>query len=66
MAKSKFILIPLFSDPLSALKGKHGIDLVRTTPGGEVVVKMTAQRAGSLRREVPGVKVEPVMKVRPG
>lgn len=65
MAKSKFILIPLFGDALKALKGKRGIDLVRTSPSGEVVVRMTPQRAGSLRREIPGVKIEPVLGVRP-
>lgn len=65
MAKSKFILIPLRSDSLSVLQGKNGIELIRTTPGGEVVVWMTPQRAGALRRELPGVKVEPVVAVRP-
>jgi hypothetical protein len=65
-AKSnKFVLIPRSAGQVIDLSSKRGIQVTRRNERGEVVVTMTPQRAGSLRRELQDVTVEAVIPVYP-
>ena len=65
MSAQKFVLMSRLPDLLGALEGLGGLEVLRQAPGGEVTVRMTAERACALQLEIPGLTVEAAGPVRP-